>query len=339
MKAYCENCGKLGDMTPGKPFVCGVCGYFHDLPAVDSRIAAAERASRAKADEERKAAAERKAARERLIGILRPRAGAPATLSPDPPRRRPEAYREPLRYPSPEHEEVPFRKSKPGCGCCLWKLVKIVIAVVIFTCFVKSCVSDVLQSSRTQPSEQRHEYQQPVGQSVETTSSPARNSADARTKTVPAVDHGNAPRTVVGVSLRQRVNNQTWRSGARHPEWPHVYASETPGTWVLEKGYELIYPGTDNWSVRKIVEYVRCAKCSGTGTVKTFYKCSLCNGRRTVLVPVSEIDRRTGLPQVANRRRPCSACQGRGRANIDSLCPKCNGVCVVPKGARRDGLR
>ena len=333
MKAYCENCGKLGDMTPGKPFVCGVCGSFHDLHAVDSRIAAAERESRAKADEERKAAAERKAARERLIGILRPRADAPAKLSPDPPRRRPEAYREPLRYPSPEHVEVPFRKSVSGCGGCLWKLMKIAIAVVIFALFVKSCVFGVPQSGRTQPGEQRHQFQQPIGQSVETTSHPTRNSADASTKTVPAGDHVNTPHTAVGVPLRQK-KNQTWRSGVKHPEWPHIYASETPGTWVLEKGYEFIYPGTDNWSVRKIVEYVRCAKCSGTGIVKMFYKCSLCNGRRTMLVPVSEINRRTGLSQVVNRRRPCSACQGRGGVNIDSPCPKCNGVCVVPKGAR-----
>lgn len=333
MRASCENCGKLGDMTPGKPFVCGVCGHFHDLPVVDSRIAAAERALREKVDEERKAAAERKAARERLIGTLRPRADAPATLSPDTSRRRPEAYREPLRYPSSESARVPFLKSASGCGSCLWKLIKIVIAVVIFICFVKSCVFDAPQPSRTQPIEQQHKYKRPIGQDAESTRSPTRNSADNCTKAVPEADHVNAPRAAPGVPRRQQVN-QTWRPGVKHPKWPHIYASETPGTWVLEKGYEFIYPGTDNWSVRKIVEYVRCAKCSGTGTVKTFYKCSLCNGRRTMLVPVSEINRRTGLPQVVNRRRPCSACQGRGGANINGQCPKCNGARVVPKGAR-----
>ena len=330
MRASCENCGKLGDMTPGKPYVCGVCGHFHDLPLVDSRIAAAKRESKAKAEEESIAIAKRKAAREHLMGTIRPR---------------PDAYKEPLKYPSPDPLRMPFSRSTSSRGSCFWKMIKIIIAIAIFTCVIKSCVFDVQQSSRKtqkykqqpgseepirnppnnrQPSKQQYNRQdtEPVN--------PTQSNVCSITNDIMPI---NRPLPPLNTPKRQ-FEDQNWRPGAKHQKWPHIYASETPGTWVLEKGYELVYPGTDDWSVRKIVEYVRCAKCSGTGITKTFFKCSGCNGRRTVLVAAPEVNRRSGKLQMKNRRVPCSACQGRGGTHVDGVCPKCKGARVVPKSAR-----
>ena len=64
MVAACGNCGKFGEMKPGKPFVCGVCGFYHDTDAVNERISAAKIAT------EKKEAAERARAREDAIADI-----------------------------------------------------------------------------------------------------------------------------------------------------------------------------------------------------------------------------------------------------------------------------
>ncbi len=43
----------------------------------------------------------------------------------------------------------------------------------------------------------------------------------------------------------------TWRQGVKHPEVAHVVSSNTPNQWIAESGWEFVYPGTSNLTVRR----------------------------------------------------------------------------------------
>ena len=142
MRAACENCGKFGEMTPGKPFVCGVCGYRHEAHAVDMRIAAAAKSAREKAEADRRASAERKAARERLAAALRPRAAPHPTISSPPrPRPAPRAEDPHVRRAPARPRAVSESKGLSGLGDFIGSLVRAIVGIVVILSFVKSCIS------------------------------------------------------------------------------------------------------------------------------------------------------------------------------------------------------
>ena len=210
MRAACENCGKLGEMEPGKPFVCAVCGHYHDPRVVGSRIAA------------EKNAADRKAEAERMARGFRPK---PTICPPRPSPPRPS----PPRSPPPAIRRIEHGSRVGSCvGGCISAFVKLGIGIFVLGMIIGSCLS----------------------------SKPAKNVSPP------------------------------------------------------------------------------CAKCGGTGIVKSLLRCSLCNGRKTHPIRVSEIDRRTGRPKLVTRRTTCPACGGTGGTNIDVVCPKCNGTKVLSKGGR-----
>lgn len=43
----------------------------------------------------------------------------------------------------------------------------------------------------------------------------------------------------------------TWRQGVAHPKIAHVISSSTPNQWMPESGWEFVYPGTSNLTVRR----------------------------------------------------------------------------------------
>lgn len=312
MRAACENCGKLGDMTPGRPFVCGVCGHFHDLRAVNSRIAAAKDAAekKAKADREARKRAE-KEAEERAARIP-----GPKTMAPPSPRRSP---------PRPLRKVMGEGCSGSCVGGCLGAFVKLCLCILVLGIIIGACLSskpvkDAAPSARCPVKGAEVVPPSPPQENHPITPLPRQPSP--KLKSLP---RGRAP------SVEQKP---IWTPGERHPKQPHVRASNTPGRWVLDEGYEFVHPGTTDWTVRKVARSVPCAKCSGTGMAKSFLKCALCNGKRRYPTYVSKIDRRTGVPRLTTRNATCPACGGRGGTNIDVVCPKCNGMSVVPSRRR-----
>ena len=312
MRAACENCGKFGEMEPGKPFVCGVCGHFHDPRAVDSRIAAVKATAekKAKADREERKHAEKEAA-ERAARIFRPK-----TVLPPPPRRFP---------PRPLRKKGDGSCSGSCIGGCLGAFAKLCLGILVLGMIIGACLS----------------------------SKPAKNLAPSVDRTIQGEDAAPSSPTQEGHSIAPLPRHPSpkpkplpnergpsaghktvWQPGARHPKQPHARATNTPGQWVLDDGYEFVYPGTSNWTVRKVGKPSPCAKCSGTGVARSFLKCTLCNGRRTCPTSVSEIDRRTGVPRLVTRNMTCPACNGSGGVHVDVTCPKCNGTSVAPNRRR-----
>ena len=333
MKAACENCGKLGDMTPGVPYVCGVCGYRHDVAAVSSRIAAASRAdadriAAEKAVLERKDAERR--ARERLLAALRPKTILPPRHSPvesvkAPPRRiepytDPFAMRPPPPPPPPRTAHVGERRSAAGGASALIAVVKALLVVAAIVWFAKSC----LFSARNNDNDQSPAPMRPVR--------PKTSEAPCPRPTKPKANGSGGVRTE-GTSGGQ--TRAVWKPGMRHPKQPHIYALEQPGRWAVEPGYELVHPGTDDWSVRKIPVYANCRKCSGAGFTERNVACPTCRGRRTVKSTVPHVEFRNRRRRLVYPNVPCPTCRGAGRVKERRTCPACNGQRVVPaKGAR-----
>jgi len=311
MRAACENCGKFGEMEPGKPFVCGVCGHFHDLRAVDSRIAAVKRAAekKAKADcEERKHA--EKAAAEGVARIFRPK-----TVMPPPPRRFP---------PRPLRREVDESRTGSCIGGCLGAFAKLCLGILVLGIIIGACLSSK-PAKNVAPSVDRTRQGK-----VAVPSSPMQEG-----RSIAPLPRQPSPKPKSLPSERASTGQKIiWRPGARHPKQPHARATNTPGQWVLDEGYEFVYPGTSDWTVRKVVKPSPCAKCSGTGVARYFLKCTLCNGKRTYPTYVSEIDRRTGVPRLVTRNMTCPACNGNGGAYVGVACPKCNGTLAAPNRSR-----
>ena len=343
MRAACENCGKLGEMEPGKPFVCAVCGHYHDPRVVGSRIAAEKKAADRKAEADRIAriraereAADRKAEAARVARIRAEREAAEraARVVRPKPAVRPIP---PSHPPSPRRavREIAREGSSGSCvGGCVSTIVKIGIAIFVFGVLVGSCLSSkrvkIIPPPVRQPSPGKSQGGATAPPSPAQTRSPV---APLPKQTSPE------PKPLlqeVGSSARQKPAEKKpdWKPGTRHPKQPHVRASDTPGEWILDEGYEFVHPGTSDWTVRKVTMPSPCAKCGGTGVVKSLLKCSLCKGRKTYPVHVSEIDRRTGRPRMVTQRISCPTCNGMGGTYIDGVCPKCNGTKVSPKGRR-----
>ena len=325
MRAACENCGKLGEMEPGKPFVCAVCGHYHDPRVVGSRIAAEKKAAERKAEADRIARkrAEREAA-ERAARDFRPKPtiGSPR---PSPPRSPPRAIRE-IMHGS---------RSSSCLGGCISAFVKLGIGIFVLGMIIGSCLSSK-PAKNISPPVKRHSPG--AGQEERTSpSSPTQGSNPVATLPQQPAPKPKAMPKERGSSAGQKREVQEepgWIPGMRHPKQSHARASDTPGEWILDEGYEFVHPGTSDWTVRKIAKPSPCIKCSGTGIAKSLLKCSLCNGRKTYPIQVSEIDRRTGRPRLVTRRATCPACSGTGGTYIDVVCPKCDGTKVAPRRGR-----
>lgn len=52
-------------------------------------------------------------------------------------------------------------------------------------------------------------------------------------------------------TYRDFAEKCTWRQGVAHPQIAHVVSSSTPNQWMPESGWEFVYPGTSNLSVRR----------------------------------------------------------------------------------------
>lgn len=70
------------------------------------------------------------------------------------------------------------------------------------------------------------------------------------------IDSGDV---VESVELHKRIQETyrdfsvkcTWRQGVAHPKIAHVFSSSTPNQWMAESGWEFVYPGTSNLTVRR----------------------------------------------------------------------------------------
>jgi hypothetical protein len=312
MRAACENCGKFGEMEPGKPFVCCVCGHFHDLRTVGSRIAAVKDAAAKKAKADREARKrEEKAAAERTARIFRPK-----TVVPPSPRR---------ASPRPFLKVMGESRSGSCVGGCLGTFGKFCLCILGLGIIIGSCLSSK-PVKNVAPSVDRT-----IQGEGAVSSSPTQ---EGHPITPLPRQPSPTPKPLPGKHGSSAGQKTIWQPGARHPKQPHVHAGNTPGQWVLDDGYVFVYPGTSDWTVRKVVKSSPCAKCSGTGVSRSFLKCVLCNGKRTYPTYVPEIDRRTGVYRLVTRNMACPACKGSGGTHIDVVCPNCNGASVVLNGRR-----
>lgn len=324
MRAACENCGKLGEMEPGKPFVCAVCGHYHDPRVVGSRIAAEKKAAERKAEADRIARkrAEREAA-ERAARAVRPKPAvrpAPPSPPPSPPR----AIRE-IMHGS---------RSSSCVGGCISAFVKLGIGIFVLGMIIGSCLSSK-PAKNVPPPVTRRSQEDGQGERAAPSSPTQESHPVAKLPQQPAPKPKTMPKKPASSTGQKPEGLKTdWIPGMRHPRQSHARASDTPGEWILDEGYEFVHPGTSDWTVRKIAKPSPCIKCRGTGIVKSLLKCSLCNGRKTYPIQVSEIDRRTGRPRLVTRRVTCPACGGTGGTYIDVVCPKCDGTKVAPRRGR-----
>ena len=296
MQGTCENCGMLGDMKPGRPFSCEACGHWHDAAAVDARIAAFS------------------------AGSFEPDPMPPLPPSPLPP---PPRLSAPMpssgRFPSPrpphrtKSRRVFFRHGE------LWAAIAILLVVVAVAWGVKACLMSKVD---------------------EVDSSPSRSIPSAKPKAdVKPYPQPKPSKAVRHEGGEDRVNDaqpaRVWRPGMKHPKQPHIYALEKPGSWAVEPGYELVHPGTDDWSVRKIPMYANCRKCSGAGFTERNVTCPTCRGRRTVRSSVPHVEFRNRRRRLVYPNVPCPTCRGAGRVKERRTCPACTGQRVVPtKGVR-----
>lgn len=246
MVAACGNCGKFGEMKPGKPFVCGVCGFYHDTDAVNERISAAKIAT------ERKEAAERAARCEAEKESRYRRVREPVV---DP---LPEPYprtSEPYRIPKPIEKKAGggMDRSFSCLGGCLSGIIKILFCVFLAGVVIGACLSYKSSKKSELPKETISPPSSPM---------PAPNPPNVPTPIPPVI----TPPKPVG-SDGVGSGGEVWIPGKRHPRQPKVYATSTPGQWALEPGYEFVNPGTSDWRVRRIPVYVRCPSCNGVGAI------------------------------------------------------------------------
>lgn len=326
MRAACENCGKLGEMEPGKPFVCAVCGHYHDPRVVGSRIAAEKKAAERKAEADRMARkrAEREAAERAARGPRpKPTIGSPRPSPPRPP-------------PRPIRKIMHGSRSGSCVGGCISAFVKLGIGIFVLGMIIGSCLSSK-PAKKVAPPVKVKLHESGDGQGERTAPPPPTQESPpvAQVPRTPASRPKPLPKKLAS-SAGQKPEGQKpdWKPGMRHPKQSHARASDTPGEWILDEGYEFVHPGTSDWTVRKIVKPSPCIKCGGTGIAKSLLKCSLCKGRKTYPIQVLELDRRTGRPRKVTRRTTCPACSGTGGTYIDVVCPKCDGTKVAPRRGR-----
>lgn len=141
------------------------------------------------------------------------------------------------------------------------------------------------------------------------------------------------------------VNGCQWQVNMRHPRYNHVVSSYTPNRWEAENGWEFVYPGTSDLTVRRKTVYVRCDACRGNGYITQKHRCYSCNGRGRVPNPAAQVGQTVNVvggivgalggrggrrgpiprvPQVSAEIR-CSTCNGKGNLQQRDRCGKCNG--------------
>ncbi len=142
------------------------------------------------------------------------------------------------------------------------------------------------------------------------------------------------------------VNGCQWQANMRHPRYSHVVSSQTPNRWDAENGWEFVYPGTSDLTVRRKAVQVRCDACRGNGYVTQKARCYSCNGRGRVPNPAAQVGqavnvvggifgalggrggRRVPVPRVpqAPAEIRCSSCNGNGNQQQRVRCDKCSGT-------------
>lgn len=126
-----------------------------------------------------------------------------------------------------------------------------------------------------------------------------------------------------------------WTKGLRHPKYAHIFSGQNPGVWEIEKGYQLVNPGTTDWTVRKIPVEVVCGRCRGNRYISERGRCPTCNGKKVFTVesvypalgrsfPSRGRGGRT-LPRPPSIKTPCWNCGGTGSVPVQRECPRCKG--------------
>lgn len=134
-------------------------------------------------------------------------------------------------------------------------------------------------------------------------------------------------------AMRRFELNCRWKSGVSRGDGTH--SGHIEGTWEPDAGRVII----DGRAMR----VMRCGKCSGSGTVRSFEVCSSCNGRGRVANPAAQISDAVNMgagivsmfgrggraprihsPRVA-REINCNYCNGQGRVPVTHSCPRCDG--------------
>lgn len=126
-----------------------------------------------------------------------------------------------------------------------------------------------------------------------------------------------------------------WTKGLRHPKYAHIFSGQNPDVWEIEKGYQLVNPGTTDWTVRKVPVEVVCGRCRGNRYISESGICPICNGRKVFTVETvypalgrSLPSRGRGgrsLQRTPSIKAPCWNCGGTGSVPVQKECPKCKG--------------
>lgn len=127
--------------------------------------------------------------------------------------------------------------------------------------------------------------------------------------------------------------HSVWTKGLRHPKYAHIFSGENPGVWEVEKGYQLVNPGTSDWTVRKVPVEGICGRCRGNRYISESGRCPICNGRKVFTVEsvypaLGRTSRGRGgraLPRPPSIKAPCWNCGGTGSVPVQRECPKCKG--------------
>lgn len=126
-----------------------------------------------------------------------------------------------------------------------------------------------------------------------------------------------------------------WTKGLRHPKYAHIFSGQNPDVWEIEKGYQLVNPGTADWTVRKVPVEVVCGRCRGKRYISESGSCPICKGRKVFPVETAySVQGQNFHPRVRGGRpprrplsikAPCWNCGGKGSVPMQKECPKCKG--------------
>ena len=135
--------------------------------------------------------------------------------------------------------------------------------------------------------------------------------------------------------VKSYAESCVWTKGLRHPKYAHILSGQNPDVWEVESGYQLVNPGTADWTVRKVPVEVVCGRCRGNKYISESARCTICNGRKVFTVDPVHHARGRNPPSRARGGRlpprppsinvPCWNCGGTGSVSVQKECPKCKG--------------